>query len=394
MRLEMEFTVLNAFLRIGLFLGLSLAAVQAVAEPMTFREVSNVGVCAGCVWFAAEGDITPETPALFRAQWGEPSPGNGGPTIVINSQGGDLAAALELGRLFRGHSVRIRIGDTNADPENGLHASRIDPGQCLSACAYAYLGAEVRMLSDDETLGFHQFFDEDILANADREAFSSVQRLRDQYVVGELISYLVEMDVSTEVFSFASAAPPGEFAFMSPEKAVELRVDDNPRAMTPWKILPLASGMMIESVSVDRAKGVRFFCLGREKGRVHVQIMNRSTDGSDNLSSEHASGTPKLFFYPQIEKFESSFRYPEGPNFDLALRFNKILAEPESDFHVNFDFTMSNQEFKKSVGATSLYFWPGTANILNVNFWGAFVASGLPNGMNANLNRILLGNCV
>jgi hypothetical protein len=391
---DMEIAVLSIVFRIGLLLGCAFPALQVTAEPMSFREVSNGGVCAGCVWFAAEGDITPDTPALFAEYFGEPSSGNGGPTIVIHSQGGDLTAALELGRLFRAHAVRIGIGDTNVDPQYGAHISRIDPGQCLSACAYAYLGAEVRTLTDDQTLGFHQFFDEDILSNANRAAFSGVQRLRDQYVVGELISYLVEMDVSTEVFSFASSAPPGEFAFMSPEKAVELRVDDNPRAMAPWKILPLASGLMIESVSADRAKGVRFFCLGREKGRVHVQIMNRSASGSMELGNEFAFGKPEDYFFPQLGKFEAELRYPSGQPRKLKLQFNKILSEPESGFHVNFDFTMSASEFQSVVGADSLYFWPGHANIFLVNYWGQFVASQIPSGMNANLNRIVLGNCV
>jgi len=395
MLLKIRKYTLNFFTtRMGISTGLALAASLAAADPMTFREVSNGGACAGCIWIAAEGDITSETPAVFREWFGVPSDGNGGPTIVINSQGGDLTAALELGRLFRAHSVRIRIGDTEPDPQGGGHVSKINSGQCLSACAYAYLGAEVRVLTDDETLGFHQFYDEDILANADRAAFSGVERLREQYVVGELITYLVEMDVSTEVFSFASSATPSELAFMSPTEAVDFRVDDNPRAMTPWRILPLASGLMIESVSTDLAKGVRFFCLGREDGRVHVQIMNKSADDSDNLVGEYASGTPELYFYPHIETFESSFRYGNDRNYDLALRFNKVLSEPESGFHVNFDFTMSVQEFEESVGATHLYFWPGHAYIPLVNYWGQFVAAPLPTGMNLDLNKIVSGNCV
>ncbi len=371
-----------------------LSVAQLCAEPMTFREATVGGVCAGCTWFAAEGEITSDTPSAFREVFGEPSGGEGGPTIVINSDGGDLTAGLELGRLFHAHSVRVSIGDTVADSENGSYVSKVEPGKCLSACAYAFLGGRVRSLDGPQDLGFHQFYDADILANADQAAFSGAQRLRDQYVVGELISYLVEMDVSTEVFSFASTASPGEFAYMTEEQAAEFRVVDDPRAMRPWDILPLASGLMIESRSLDEQKAVRFFCLDRETGRVHVQIMNASADGSQRLMSEYAQGTPDDYFFPRLGTFESELRYPSGQEQPLKLTFNRILSEPESGFHVNFDFTMSEAEFRAVPGANHLYFWPGHAYVLDVNFWGQFVASNLPAGMDPNLNQIVLGNCV
>lgn len=373
----------------------TISVAQLSAEPMTFREATAGGVCAGCTWFAAEGDITSDTPAAFREAFGEPSGGEGGPTIVINSDGGDdLAAALELGRLFRARSVRVSIGDTVADPENGSYVSKTEPGRCLSACAYAFLGGRARELGNSQELGFHQFYDADILANEDRAAFSGAHRLRDQYVVGELISYLVEMDVSTEVFSFAATASPGEFAYMTDAQAAELRVVDDPGAMKSWDILPLASGLLIESRSVDERKAVRFFCLRRETGRVHVQILNASDDGTQRLTNEYAQGTPDDYFFPRLSTFESELRYPNGQAEPLKLAFNRILSEPESGFHVNFDFTMSAAEFRAVLGSNHLYFWPGHGYVLDVNFWGQFVASKLPAGMDSNLNQIVLGNCV
>lgn len=395
--LKLLFEVIVVAQRFFVSLAVILAASvnQLSAEPMKFREATVGGVCAGCTWFAAEGDITSDTPAAFREAFGEPSGGAGGPTIVINSDGGDdLAAALELGRLFRAHSVRVSIGDTVSDPQNGSHVSKIEPGKCLSACAYAFLGGRAREIGGSQELGFHQFYDQDILANADRPTFSGVQRLRDQYVVGELISYLVEMDISTEVFSFAATASPGEFAYMTEAQAAELRVVDDPGAMKPWDILPLASGLMIESRSVDEQKAVRFFCLSRQTGRVHVQIMNASADGSQRLTNEYAQGTPHEFFIPRLGTFESELRYPEAKARPLHLSFNRVLSEPESGFHVNFDFTMSEAEFRAVPGANHLDFWPGHAYVLDVNFWGQFVASKLPAGMDSNLNQIILGNCV
>ncbi len=380
---------------VSLVVVLAASVSQLSAHPMKFREATVGGVCAGCTWFAAEGDITNDTPAAFKEAFGEPSGGEGGPTIVINSDGGDdLAAALELGRLFRAHSVRVRIGKTVSDPQNGSYVSKIEPGKCLSACAYAFLGGRAREIGGSQELGFHQFYDRDILANADRPAFGGAKRMREQYVVGELISYLVEMNISTEVFAFAATASPGEFAYMTEAQAAEFRVVDNPEAMKPWDILPLGSGLMIQSSSVDKQKAVRFFCLSRQTGRVHVQIMNASDDGSQRLTNEYAQGTPEDFFFPRLGFFESELRYPGAKAQPLQLSFNRVLSEPESGFHVNFDFTMSAAEFRAVPGAHQLYFWPGHAYVLDVNFWGQFVASKLPADMNFNLNQLVLGNCV
>ena len=121
--------------------------------------------------------------------------------------------------------------------------------------------------------------------------------------------------------------------------------------------------------------------------------MNASDDGSPRLTNEYAQGSPDDYFFPRLSTFESELRYPSEKAQPLHLFFNLILSEPESGFHVNFDFTMSEAEFKTVPGANHLYFWPGHAFVLDVNFWGQFVASKLPTGMDSNLNQLVLDNC-
>ena len=58
--LNRDVTVLRIFFRVCFLLVFALPAHKAIAEPMTFREVSNGGVCAGCVWVAAEIELTLE----------------------------------------------------------------------------------------------------------------------------------------------------------------------------------------------------------------------------------------------------------------------------------------------------------------------------------------------
>ncbi|WP_146673521.1 hypothetical protein [Thioclava sp. F36-6] len=370
-------------------------ATDVSAEPMTFREATSGGFCAGCTWIAAEGDITAETPNDFRSFFGASPSEQEMPLIVVNSRGGnDLGAALELGRLFRAYGAVVSIGDTQEEDNDGFMVATLEPGQCLSGCAYAFLGGRGRHFDSDQELGFHQFFDAAVLSNADREAFSGIDRFRDQFVAGELISYLIEMDVSTDVFAFASKAPPDKFAFMSQREAQSFRVVDMGSAMKPWEIIPLASGLMIEARSFDDRTGVRFFCLRKDSDRVHVQILNRSPNGTKFLSTEFASGTPEDFFEPAVGALESQFVYPDGRTKSLKLAFNRKLSEPESKFHVNFDFTMSSSDFKSAIGATQLTLEPRTMNVSVTSYWHEFVDRSLPGGMNFNLNRMVLENCV
>ncbi|TIU85827.1 MAG: hypothetical protein E5W03_09965, partial [Mesorhizobium sp.] len=64
-------------------------------------------------WISAEGAIQADTPALFRRVLkilnGRKLP------IVVNSPGGDVNAALTLGRLIRKNKLDIAVGKTQCD---------------------------------------------------------------------------------------------------------------------------------------------------------------------------------------------------------------------------------------------------------------------------------------
>jgi len=77
---------------------------------MTFKNVFTGGNHC-CWWTAAEGEITDETPRDFdRYLNSEKYPGS---PIRLNSPGGSLVGALELGAAIRRHGLDTEVGRTS-----------------------------------------------------------------------------------------------------------------------------------------------------------------------------------------------------------------------------------------------------------------------------------------
>jgi hypothetical protein len=81
------------------------------ARPMNFILVSDGDCKVECVqWVSAEGRITSATPARFAVFLG--SLKNRQLPIVIQSGGGDVNAALAIGRMIRKAGLNTAIGRT------------------------------------------------------------------------------------------------------------------------------------------------------------------------------------------------------------------------------------------------------------------------------------------
>lgn len=88
--------------------GSSDAPVQTIV-PMTVTLMRGTGGCEPLCpeWLAAEGDITPDTPRLFRKALD--ALGGAKVPVVLDSRGGDLDAALEIGRMVRSRGLDTAI---------------------------------------------------------------------------------------------------------------------------------------------------------------------------------------------------------------------------------------------------------------------------------------------
>ena len=143
------------------------AASDPRFKPMRFRVVRvPVTECVGnlCAhWIAAEGLIDAHTPERFRDFLGKLS-GRQLP-VAFDSPGGDVKAAMELGRLIRDHGLPTMIGTTRylscmkadlscadgiiADSYKGLV---VNATPCVGACVVAFVGGTLRSATPSSRL--------------------------------------------------------------------------------------------------------------------------------------------------------------------------------------------------------------------------------------------------
>jgi len=155
-----------------------------------------------------EGEIAPGDASRLRDYLaGRDNPGE----VLLNSPGGSVSDALDIGRQLRDAGVATRMG-----------ASDI----CLSACPYIFASGTERIAPDAAKLGVHQhYFGESTVL----PAFMAVEDV--QRGQGLVMAYLDEMGVDPLVMQHALTTPPDEIYVLIPEEldAYELRTSSGPR---------------------------------------------------------------------------------------------------------------------------------------------------------------------
>src|SRR5262249_49909447 len=149
----------------------------------------------------AIGEITPRTPEDFAtflrlaAQY-PPNGFSGKWAVILDSPGGTVTAALELGTQFRQMGWNTTVGVPYAGVGLGYHFSA-----CASACIYLFAGGSQRFVFQDNVLAVHQVTD----GGKARMTIAQVQ-----YLNGVIGAYLFHMGVSPNLQTVASLTLPGQ----------------------------------------------------------------------------------------------------------------------------------------------------------------------------------------
>ena len=127
---------------------------------------------------------------------------------ILNSPGGSVGDALELGRALRlaGMDTELRSGDI-----------------CYSACPYLLAAGVTRTVPDDAFVGVHQHnFGESTLLPA-FAAMEDIQRGQ-----GEVMRYLDQMGIDPLLMQHALVTPPDEIYVLLPEELVRYKIIEAP----------------------------------------------------------------------------------------------------------------------------------------------------------------------
>lgn len=122
--------------------------------------------------------------------------------VTFDSTGGDLRAAIDIGRILRRY---------------GMPTRQTNEFRCLSSCTYAFLGG-VERRAVPQSLGVHQiYFSERAKLSRDKEAWLF------QFLFGQLLMYFEEMELNIAVLQIALTIDPNDMFFFN---AKELRSFD------------------------------------------------------------------------------------------------------------------------------------------------------------------------
>jgi hypothetical protein len=165
---------------------------MAHAEPMKFTLLGTTAVLA-------EGEIAEDTPAQFLAFM----KAHAGVVMVrLDSTGGSIRSALELGRAIRKLNLSTYVGGAYSDTSKLTVESLTNYGECDSACVWTFAGGVDRIFDPlGGTLSVHQFYFEKDPKSSEAENASAAQ-----YAMVAIGAYLDEMGVGREALDLATVA--------------------------------------------------------------------------------------------------------------------------------------------------------------------------------------------
>ncbi|MBZ9799804.1 hypothetical protein [Mesorhizobium sp. ES1-4] len=193
--------------------------------PMNFMLVRNGDCNVSCIqWISAEGTIKPDTAGRFetflRKLKGKRLP------IVFQSGGGNVDAALWMGRMIRAAGLETAVGRTQLNgcpmqvprcPEkivkNGWSEGEVHSGgaYCFSACPWALAGGKVRTAAATASIAVHQITNgrkKPRMHNGRRD-LDEISTVPDPALKQLLFDYFDEMGVnSADVFAMMGLATP------------------------------------------------------------------------------------------------------------------------------------------------------------------------------------------
>jgi hypothetical protein len=190
------------------------APSNAHVLPMTFALLNEgpVDACgAKCRrLIAASGMITSDTSRQFLAFMRDnPVPDA---TVVLESDGGSVLGALELGRSIRGLGLATTVGRVvERRPRTGAKYgelnSRVD---CQSMCTFVLLAGVKRSVPPDAQVLVHQIWLGDRREDAVAANYSAEDLVVVQRDIGSIVQYTVEMGGDIELVQLSLKVPPWE----------------------------------------------------------------------------------------------------------------------------------------------------------------------------------------
>ena len=187
----------------------------AGSEPMHFQveplQSGNCGYnCPNVV--VADGVIEPDTPEEFVdfARQVAHAPRLRA-VMLINSPGGNVVASMEFGAKLR----QLGMAAIVASYGNDGRRAGATPGECVSACVYALMGAVRRVAPAQSRVALHRMSVSQSRAPARGQSGFVTRRFADTRLVRIVARYARQMGVSPDVVIQAESLQPDHIRALS-----------------------------------------------------------------------------------------------------------------------------------------------------------------------------------
>ena len=220
-------------------------------------------------------------------------------TIYLNSSGGSVIAGIGLGKLFRKYGFRTSLGRYAPNSDYPLWDAH-----CLSACTFAYIGAEFRYMSKESVFGVHRFYSAGRTLGSEDAA---------QILSGYIVQHLSSSGIDPTFFIKMTKAGPKEIYILSMSELEKMGVVNNGIGKTTWSIASLPSQgnplylkgerktqrginkfMVICHPGIGLELYVIFDPQGRQKEVMQMGAQSLSIDRQTIPFREHLYGEPKI----------------------------------------------------------------------------------------------------
>lgn len=212
-----------ARLLIGLVLAFVCFAAPAAERPangsvvyvtMHFEAQSDLpaSVCEqSCrTWVTAVGPITERTPKDFQ-DFADKRDLRGA-TLALDSEGGSVVGAIELGRIVRKLEMNTTVGKAMPlrQADGSTTARFTSKASCQSMCVFLLLAGRQRYVAQDAKLLVHQIWLTDKTKGSKTQSYTAEELSLVERDIGKLVRYTIEMGGSAELIEAALQVPPWE----------------------------------------------------------------------------------------------------------------------------------------------------------------------------------------
>jgi hypothetical protein len=146
-----------------------------------------------------------------------------GSDIYLNARGGERAAGMALGRMFRAGGMATHLGTPRQPKQASIEAKT---AVCMDACVYAYLGGLYRWVpSGRDRIGFSSPQMQNTLHSPDGKAYLKAMGIKEDALDGEAWMTAERM-IASGVANNGQMPPTATYDLSMPAPKMELRLAD------------------------------------------------------------------------------------------------------------------------------------------------------------------------